>query len=854
MRNVMTESEENKVPVETTASAVDENTNPERENGKGRKVGKWLVPLITWLFRFLLGGTFIFSGVVKAIDPWGTVYKLHDYVSAMPDGLFSWMLPLLTPVTFVLFTVEILLGISLFTGSYRRLAPVGSVLMMLIMLPLTLWIALKDPVSDCGCFGDAWILTNWETFWKNVFLTGMSVWLLIFNKRSRCLILPAIQWFTVAAVIAFSIIIGFIGYSVQPMIDFRPYPVGGMLVENTDTREPAEEEIMAVWTNGKENITIPADSIPDSGEWEFVDRVAAAASASDADKKNETKEKGLAIYDGPEDITEEIISADGEQVVVFMTSLPDISSGNFYKLNSLYTYCMKHDISMCAVVAATPLQINDYIDHSLAEYPIYTAEDTAIKEVVRGNPAVVYLKNGKIVWKNSLSAIPTYDFMDAETDKPGILNQYAPFADKNVFNTLCLILFAFVALLAILSHVPKVISFTARRIRKSRWVKDNNVVVKVMFPLLFVVSLMSSCSDNDEPLPQPEQSKRTVLVYMVATNSLHADSGDDIREILEGYESLDKPVGNVLIYQAIPGDEGPHLYKVRKDKKGKAHLETLCAYSPESSSLTRARIRQVINDMKSYSPAEEYGLFLWSHASGWLPTGTPAEQAPVYRSFGDDFGKSISVTALAEALPKDIFRFIWMDCCYMGNIEVAYQLRDHCDTFVSYPTEILAGGAPYDKVIPCILGPEFSLENAAEATYDYYAENADIRYRSCTVSITDMKSLNELASVARQIVLSGNPLVSSSGIQTYGRLQNAYFYDLTQSFSAMAMGDEEQIKRFSETMDHVVTLKYATPKFLSITINPEHFSGLSCNLPSAVISNNFSEYYETLDWYRDVYL
>ena len=70
----------------------------------------------------------------------------------------------------------------------------------------------------------------------------------------------------------------------------------------------------------------------------------------------------------------------------------------------------------------------------------------------------------------------------------------------------------------------------------------------------------------------------------------------------------------------------------------------------------------------------------------------------------------------------------------------------------------------------------------------------------------------------------------------------------------MAMGDEEQIKRFSETMDHVVTLKYATPKFLSITINPEHFSGLSCNLPSAVISNNFSEYYETLDWYRDVYL
>lgn len=824
----------------------------DKASGTGDKtggVGRWLTPLLTWISRIVLGGTFIFSGVTKAIDPWGTVFKLHDYIAAMPDGMMSWAFPLLTPAAFMLFGLEILIGVALVTGCYRRIGALGALLMMLAMLPLTLWIAVFDPVADCGCFGDALILSNWQTFWKNVVLTAMAVWLTIFNKRARCLILPPIQWLMFLATATFAVTVGFIGYSVQPMIDFRPYKTGGPLVETEpgDMRQESEE-MVALWTDGTQTITIPADSIPEGDGWEFVDRQVLSEIGDETGKQ---PERGLAIFDGPEDITEEIVSSEGEQIIVFMTGLPELSSGNFYKLNSLYTYCIKHDISMIAVASATPLQIEDYIGLSLAEYPIYTAEDTAIKEVVRGNPAVVYLKDGNIVWKNALSAIPTYDFMESTPDRPGAMAGYAPFADRNLFETICLVFVSFIVLLAILSHVPKVISLTARKIRKSRWVKDGSTA-KTLLALVMMSAALTSCNEREPEIP-PAKPARTILIYMVATNSLSYDCTDDIREILAGYESVSTPKAEILIYRATPGSETPQLCRVTRDSGGKASLAVLKDYPSSESSVSKTRISQVISDIQAIAPAPEYGLVLWSHATGWLPTGTPAGAPPVSYAFGDDYGKSIQVTELAKAIPRHTFRFIWMDCCLMGGIEVAYQLRDHCQTYVSYPTEILSGGAPYQDVIPHLAAEELSLEQAARATYEHYARNPDVRYRSCTISVTDTRGLADLAEAARCIVQSGNPHVTASGIQTYGTLRNATFFDFTQSYSAIAGGDPVLTDALESAMTRAVIMKMATPRFLGITIDPAHYSGLSCHLLSDNLTPSFAEYYMSLDWYHDVY-
>ena len=121
------------------------------------------------LCRFLLGALFIFSGFVKAVDPLGFFYKIQDYLTAF--GMISWFpsyAPLLVGI--VLSAIEFSVGVFLFLGIRRKVASALALLLMVVMTPLTLYLALANPVSDCGCFGDAWILTNWQTFGKNVVL------------------------------------------------------------------------------------------------------------------------------------------------------------------------------------------------------------------------------------------------------------------------------------------------------------------------------------------------------------------------------------------------------------------------------------------------------------------------------------------------------------------------------------------------------------------------------------------------------------------------------------------------------------------------------------------------------------
>ena len=124
--------------------------------------------------RFLLAASFIFSGFVKAVDPLGFQYKIQDYLTAF--GMASWFpsfFPLLGGIT--LSAVEFFIGISLFFATRRTLATSLALMLMIFMTPLTLYLAIFDPVSDCGCFGDAWVLTNWETFGKNIILLFAAI-------------------------------------------------------------------------------------------------------------------------------------------------------------------------------------------------------------------------------------------------------------------------------------------------------------------------------------------------------------------------------------------------------------------------------------------------------------------------------------------------------------------------------------------------------------------------------------------------------------------------------------------------------------------------------------------------------
>ncbi len=191
-----------------------------------------------WLSRIVLGGIFIFSGFVKAIDPLGSAYKFTDYFLAFD---VEWLSFSALPAAIILSTLEFIIGAGVLLGVRIRLSALGALLFMAFFTPLTLYIAITDPVPDCGCFGDAIIISNWETFYKNIFILAAAIVVFIYRKQI------SVPWnrFT-DKMLAFVLTAGIIALSVYcllylPVIDFRPWKVGNDVSELViPTEEVAE--------------------------------------------------------------------------------------------------------------------------------------------------------------------------------------------------------------------------------------------------------------------------------------------------------------------------------------------------------------------------------------------------------------------------------------------------------------------------------------------------------------------------------------------------------------------------------------------------------------------------------------
>lgn len=373
-----------------------------------RKTILWL----TWICRIIVGATFILSGFTKSVDPWGTVYKLEAYAAAMSVDVWT---NLTKAGAFILGGMEFVAGIMVIAGCFRRTISIACVAIMSFMLPLTLWIAVSNPVSDCGCFGDAIILSNWATFWKNVVLMAASLWLLFYNKRCHWIVTPALQWLSLVATSLFIIVVETFGFLSQPLIDFRNYKTGEALLSENSAGDG--EGYQFVYRKGDEEIIVGEnDPLPSEEDgWVFSERREIAGEKNGNEKAGDEKTFRIWDKDSEEDISEEVVAQDGKTLLVMIPDLARVSPATTWKLNSLYSWAKLHNVAMAGVVAGSPEEIEEWEDLSMASYPIYTSDDTAIKEVVRGNPGIVYIVDGIIKWKSTLTAIDIDDFQSPET-------------------------------------------------------------------------------------------------------------------------------------------------------------------------------------------------------------------------------------------------------------------------------------------------------------------------------------------------------------------------------------------------------------------------------------------------------
>ena len=362
-------------------------------------IGLWLN-----LCRFSLALVFICSGFVKAIDPLGTQYKIQDYLVALGwSEIFPDFLPFLMAV--LLGVVEFCLGVYLFFGIRRIIAPRALVLIMSFMTPLTLWLAIDEPISDCGCFGDAIVLSNWQTFWKNVLLLLASITVLKWRKRIFPLVTTRLDWSI--GLYGFLFVLGVTCYCYYklPIFDFRPYYIGADIrkgMEIPEGKQPTVYETRFIMQKDGEVKEFGLDEYQDS-TWTFVDT------------RLVVKEKG---YEPPihdfsiirqedgEDITDIVLDDENYMFLLVAHQMELADDSSIDLINELYDYSLKYGYSFYCLTSSSDEDILRWQNSTGAEYPFCLMDNTTLRTMIRSNPGVILLQKGKVLNKWGVNEIP----------------------------------------------------------------------------------------------------------------------------------------------------------------------------------------------------------------------------------------------------------------------------------------------------------------------------------------------------------------------------------------------------------------------------------------------------------------
>lgn len=326
---------------------------------------KALFRLALWatvnICRLALAASLLFSGVVKLIDPRGTEYKIRDYAVAFGlEDLMWYRLPLLLSIALAL--TEFCLGVNMLFGNNRRWTTRVVLLVFILFTPFTLYLALANPVHDCGCFGDAWVLTNWQSFGKNVVLLLCALVAWRWYRLHTRLISEYSQWLITLYSWLFAFILAFYCIYTLPVMDFRPYHIGADIYAEM--------------------------------QWDETDRVPPITD--------------LVITDPTtgEDVTDMVVADPGWKFLVVIPRIEVADDGVMDKLAELTDYCTEHGYRIVALTAGSDSLINDWCDATGAEYQFLVADEIPLKTMIRSNPGVILLDGSVVVNKWGANQIP----------------------------------------------------------------------------------------------------------------------------------------------------------------------------------------------------------------------------------------------------------------------------------------------------------------------------------------------------------------------------------------------------------------------------------------------------------------
>lgn len=370
--------------------------------------------------------------------------------------------------------------------------------------------------------------------------------------------------------------------------------------------------------------------------------------------------------------------------------------------------------------------------------------------------------------------------------------------------------------------------------------KIHSSLYKIIFHTPFVLFLMvvlSSCNSNNDN--EPTLVKKVLLVYLGGDNNLSYETDEKFNAITDGW---DKSVENkILIYQDAQGRK-PQLTEV-----GGKFSEM---YSQENSASPET-FKRVLAKAKSLYPTAEFNLLVFSHASGWLPSGELNK--PNTRSIIIDGKDEMELTDFASAIPDGMFHTIVFEACFMAGIEVAYELKDKTHYIAASSAEILSPGfTPLYKDYVNLLFQE-NTQEFMQAAFNFYNSQSGA-YRSATFSIVNTKKLDALIHFIRTNA-KYNPEINPNTIQIFDRNKN-FFYDFEDYF-AQLLADDTQKQTLKNLIEECVVWKIATPAFMQRWHGDEN--GFKINKHSGmttyIINPNkphLTEAYKKLKWSKAI--
>ena len=393
----------------------------------------------------------------------------------------------------------------------------------------------------------------------------------------------------------------------------------------------------------------------------------------------------------------------------------------------------------------------------------------------------------------------------------------------------------------------------------------NNITCTIKAIMALAVCLaISSCQKTEEPEREPEVKDRVLLYYAAGFNNLSGYLEDDIDELCtEGFVPS-KTSGNVLlVFQNLA--EGsyttpvtPVLYRVYKDTEGKTVKETVMTLEAGTVAASAETVNTILTTVRDTYPSYEYGMIFSSHATGWLPASGTVVRAlqdtvspsSIGSEYSPDTGTSVQyemdLADFADAIPMHL-DYILFDACFMGGVEVAYQLKDKCGKVAFSQAEVIADGFDYTSIASYLLQSSSGLYEVCKTYYEHYMDLSG-DYQSATVSLVDCSMMEQLARVCKEIYSTHREEldnINPNDVQCFGRIskpEHQYFYDLADIMEQLGLSADEQ-ESFSSALDGCIIYAATTGKMINLSI--DRFCGLS-----SYCTNKFTydDFYKTLAW------